>query len=138
MDSKLSQKGWMSVATWLGLIGVTAFTSKSIIDLFTAIVQTLFQTLTNGIGDLFSNYGVLFATILGIVLIFLILSAWLSLVSYTYVVGQLVFGMSEKADDEDEEGDELDAVELFSGVVRYLTFSWGLFFILFLILPMVM
>lgn len=129
----------MSVATWLGLIGVTAFTSKSIIDLFTAIVQTLFQTLTNGIGDLFSNYGVLFATILGIVLIFLILSAWLSLVSYTYVVGQLIFGTAEKGEDEDEEeGDELDAVELFSGVVRYLTFSWGLFFILFLILPMVM
>ena len=74
MDSKLSQKGWMTVVSWLGLLGATAFTSKSIIDMFTAIIQTLFQTLQNGIGDLFSNYGVLFATILGIVLIFLVLT----------------------------------------------------------------
>ncbi|HKJ28056.1 MAG TPA: hypothetical protein VJ965_10485 [Anaerolineales bacterium] len=133
MDSKVSKKGWMSVVIWLGLVGATAYTSNATVNVFNGIIQALFSTLTTGIGDLFSNYGVLFATILGIVLIFLVLSAWLSLVSYTTAVGQLVFGDSEEAEEE-----ELGAAELPGSVMRYLTFAWGLFFIMFLILPVVM
>lgn len=133
MDSKLTQKGWMSVVIWLGLLGATAFTSNSTVNVFNAIIQALFSTLVTGIGDLFSNYGVLFATILGIVLIFLIISAWLGLVSYTFAVGQMVFGSEEDADDE-----AADAADLPGSVARYLAFSWGLFFILFLVLPVVM
>ncbi|HAY85406.1 MAG TPA: hypothetical protein DCY42_10935 [Chloroflexi bacterium] len=132
MDSKLTQKGWMSVVIWLGLLGGTAYTSNATVNVFNAIIQALFQTLTTGIADLFQNYGVLFATLLGIVLIFLLVSAWLGLVSYTFEVGNLVFG----DDDEEDEDSEMSALP--GQVARYLGFTWGLFYILFLILPMVM
>jgi len=134
MNSKLTQKGWMSVVIWLGLLAATAYTSNATVNVFNAIIQALFSTLTTGIGDLFSNYGVLFATILGIVLIFLLVSAWLGLVSYTFVVSEFIFGN----DDEEADEDDSDMSALPGQVARYLGFTWGLFFILFLILPMVM
>ena len=136
MDSKLSQKAWMAVVVWLGLLGATAYTSNATVNVFNAIIQALFSTLTNGIGDLFTNYGVLFAVILSIVLIFLLVSAWLGLVSFTFEVGDMVFG---KADDEDDDDDAAeDITTVVAQVARYLGFSWGLFYILFLILPVVM
>jgi hypothetical protein len=135
MDSKLTQKGWMAVAIWAGLLATTAYTSNATVNVFNAIIQTLFQTLVNGIGDLFSNYGVLFATLLSIGLVFLLLSAWLGLVSFTFEVGYLVFGKKEEGEEEDDE----DGLSTLPGqVARYLGFSWALFYILFLILPMVM
>jgi hypothetical protein len=128
------QKSWMAVVIWVGLLAGTAYTSNATVNVFNAIIQALFSTLTTGISDLFSNYGVLFATILGIVLIFLLVSAWLGLVSYTFEVGQLVFGKEEEEDDDEE-----SAMSAQPGLVaRYLGFAWGLFYILFLILPMVM
>lgn len=133
MNSKLTQKGWMSVVMWLGLFAGTAYTSNATVNVFNAIIQALFSTLTTGISDLFSNYGVLFATLLGIVLIFLLVSAWLGLVSFTFEVGELVFGKEEE--DEDEAA-EISALP--GQVARYLGFSWGLFYIMFLILPLVM
>lgn len=130
MSSKM-QKSWMAVVIWVGLLAGTAYTSNATVNVFNAIIQALFSTLTTGISDLFSNYGVLFATILGIVLIFLLVSAWLGLVSYTFEVGSLVFGK-----DEEEQDDTMSAQP---GIVaRYLGFAWGLFYILFLILPIVM
>ena len=137
MDSKLSQKGWLAVMLWAGLLAVTAYTSNATVNVFNAIIQTLFQTLVNGIGDLFTNYGVLFATLLSIGLVFLLLSAWLGLVSFTFEVGHLVFGKQEEEEDEDDE-DESDLTTLPGQITRYLGFSWALFYILFLILPMVM
>ena len=134
MDSKLTQKGWMAVALWAGLLAATAYTSNATVNVFNAIIQTLFQTLVNGIGDLFSNYGVLFATLLSIGLVFLLLSAWLGLVSFTFEVGYLVFGKKEEGEEDDEDG----LSTLPGQVARYLGFSWALFYILFLILPMVM
>ncbi|MEJ2486848.1 MAG: hypothetical protein P8Y68_14050 [Anaerolineales bacterium] len=130
MESKLTQKGWMAVVVWFGLLAGTAFTSNSVVTVFGQIIQALFQNLTNGISDLFQNYGVLFATLLGIVLIFLLVSAWLGLVSFTFEVSALVFGSEEEED--------LDLAAYPGQVARYLGFSWGLFYILFLILPMVM
>jgi hypothetical protein len=124
----------MSVVIWLGLLAGTAYTSNATINVFNAIIQALFSTLTTWIGDLFANYGVLFATILGIVLIFLLVSAWLGLVSYTFEVGNFIFG----SDDEDEDEDESELSALPGQVARYLGFTWGLFFILFMILPVVM
>ncbi len=132
MNSKLSQKGWMSVVIWLGLFAGTAFTSNSTINVFYTIIQAVFSVLTNGIADLFNNYGVLFAVVLGIVLIFLIVSAWLGLVSYTFLVGEMVLGDKEEDDDDDS------GAELPGQVARYLAFTWGLLFIMFLILPVVM
>ncbi|NIW49337.1 MAG: hypothetical protein GWN30_32595 [Gammaproteobacteria bacterium] len=136
MNSKMNQKEWMSVVIWVGLLAGTAYTSNATVNVFNAIIQALFSTLQGGISDLFSNYGVLFAVILGIVLIFLIVSAWLGFVSYTFEVGSYVFGGSEDEEDEEEFVSEMSALP--GQVVRYLGFSWGLFFILFLILPMVM
>lgn len=136
MESKLSQKAWMAVAIWLGLLAATAYTSNATVNVFNAIIQALFSSLTNGISDLFSNYGILFAVILSIVLIFLLVSAWLGLVSFTFEVGDLVFG---KAKDEEEEEDQAEDITAVAGqIARYLGFSWGLFYILFLILPVVM
>ncbi|MGD2027385.1 MAG: hypothetical protein PVI99_06170 [Anaerolineales bacterium] len=136
MNSKLTQKGWMAVVIWAGLLAATAYTSNATVNVFNAIIQALFSALTNGIADLFSNYGVLFAVILGIVLIFLLISAWLGLVSFTFEVGEMVFGDEV---DEDEEEEQAEVVTSTIGqTVRYLGFSWGLFFILFLILPVVM
>lgn len=136
MNSKLSQKAWMAVVVWLGLLATTAYTSNATVNVFNAIIQALFSTMVNGISDLFTNYGVLFAVILSIVLIFLLVSAWLGLVSFTFEVGDLVFG---KKDEEDEDDDLADEVTNTIGqVARYLGFSWGLFYILFLILPVVM
>ena len=132
MDSKTTQKGWMAVVFWAALLGATTYTSNATVNVFNAIIQTLFQTLVNGIGDLFTNYGVLFATLLSIGLIFLLISAWLGLVSYTFEVGSFVFGK------EDEDEEEADLFTLPGQIARYLGFSWGLFYILFLILPMVM
>ena len=136
MNSKMNQKEWMSVVIWVGLLAGTAYTSNATVNVFNAIIQALFSTLQGGISDLFSNYGVLFAVILGIVLIFLIVSAWLGFVSYTFEVGSYVFGGSEDEDDEEEFVSEMSALP--GQIARYLGFSWGLFFILFLILPMVM
>ena len=135
MDSKLSQKAWIAALMWAGLLAATAYTSNATVNVFNAIIQTLFQTLVNGIGDLFSNYGVLFATLLSIGLVFLLLSAWLGLVSFTFEVGALVFGNEEE---EEEEIEDSDISTLPGQIARYLGFSWGLFYILFLILPMVM
>ena len=136
MNSKLSQKGWMAVVIWAGLLAATAYTSNATINVFNAIIQALFSALTNGIADLFSNYGVLFAVILGIVLIFLLISAWLGLVSFTFEVGEMVFGGEVDEDDEEEQAEVVTST--IGQTVRYLGFSWGLFFILFLILPVVM
>ena len=133
MDSKHSQKAWIAALMWAGLLAATAYTSNATVNVFNAIIQTLFQTLVNGIGDLFSNYGVLFATLLSIGLVFLLLSAWLGLVSFTFEVGAMVFGKEEEDEDEDS-----DLTTLPGQIARYLGFSWGLFYILFLILPMVM
>jgi hypothetical protein len=133
MDSKTTQKSWMAVVIWAALLGATAYTSNATVNVFNAIIQTLFQTLVNGIGDLFTNYGVLFATLLSIGLIFLLLSAWLGLVSYTFEIGSFVFGKEE-----DDEDNDADLFSLPGQIARYLGFSWGLFYILFLILPMVM
>ena len=131
MDSKLSQKGWIAVVIWAGLLAVAAYTSNATVNVFNAIIQTLFQTLAGDISNLFSNYGVLFAVILAIGLVFLVVSAWLGLVSFTFEVGAFVFG-----DEEDEE--EADLTTLPGQIARYLGFSWGLFYILFLVLPMVL
>lgn len=136
MDSKLSQKAWMAVVVWLGLLAATAYTSNATVNVFNAIIQALFSSLVNGISDLFTNYGILFAVILSIVLIFLLVSAWLGLVSFTFEVGDLVFG-NDRDEDEDEEHAE-DITNVVGQVARYLGFSWGLFYILFLILPVVM
>lgn len=133
MDSKTTHKSWMAVVIWAALLGATAYTSNATVNVFNAIIQTLFQTLVNGIGDLFTNYGVLFATLLSIGLVFLLLSAWLGLVSYTFEISSFVFGKEE-----DDEDDDADLFSLPGQVARYLGFSWGLFYILFLILPMVM
>lgn len=133
MDSKKSQKSWMAVVIWVALLAATAYTSNATVNVFNAIIQTLFQTLVNGIGDLFTNYGVLFATLLSIGLVFLLLSAWLGLVTYTFELGKLAFGKEEE-----EEEEEADIFTLPGQIARYLGFSWGLFYILFLILPMVM
>ncbi|MFN2146183.1 MAG: hypothetical protein ACK2T7_12590 [Anaerolineales bacterium] len=133
MDSKKSQKSWMAVVIWVALLAATAYTSNATVNVFNAIIQTLFQTLVNGIGDLFTNYGVLFATLLSIGLVFLLLSAWLGLVTYTFELGNLAFGKEEE-----EEEEEADIFTLPGQIARYLGFSWGLFYILFLILPMVM
>jgi hypothetical protein len=135
MDSKTNQKSWMAIVIWAALLGATAYTSNATVTVFNAIIQTLFQTLVNGISDLFSNYGVLFATLLGIGLVFLLLSAWLGLVSYTFEIGSFVFGKDEEDDDEE---DDVDLFTLPGQIARYLGFTWGLFYILFLILPMVM
>lgn len=130
MNSK-TQKAWMSVVIWLGLVGATAFTSKATIDVFFQIVSTMFSGMVNGFSDLFSNYGLLFITILGIVLIFLIVSAWLGLVTYSFEVSEMIF-----AKEEDEEEEEASTQP--GSVARYLAFAWGLFFIIFLVLPAVM
>lgn len=136
MNSKLTQKGWMAVVIWAGLLAATAYTSNATVNVFNAIVQALFSTLVNGISDLFSNYGVLFAVILGIVLIFLLISAWLGLVSFTFEVGEMVFGAPVEDDEAEEQAEAVTAI--IGQTARYLGFSWGLFFILFLILPVVM
>jgi len=136
MESKLSQKAWMGVVVWLGLLGATAYTSNATVNVFNAIIQALFSALVNGISDLFTNYGVLFAVILSIVLIFLLVSAWLALVSFTFEVGDLVFGKAKDGDEEEDQAEEMTTVA--GQIARYLGFSWGLFYILFLILPVVM
>lgn len=134
MDNKLTQKNWLAVIVWAGLLAATAYTSNAILNVFNAIIQALFQGLAGDIANLFKDYGLLFATILGIGLIFLLLSTWLGLVTYTFEIGSLVFG-KEKEEDEDEES---SMVSLPGQVARYLAFTWGLFYILFLILPLVM
>lgn len=131
MDSKLSQKGWIAVILWAGLLAAAAYTSNATVNVFNAIIQTLFQTLAGDISNLFSNYGVLFAVILAIGLVFLVVSAWLGLVSYTFEVASFVFG-------DEEDGEEADLMTFPGQVARYLGFSWGLFYILFLVLPMVL
>lgn len=133
MESKMTQKSWMAVVMWTGLLAATAYTSNATVNVFNAIIQALFQTLVNGIGDLFSNYGILFATLLSIGMVFLLVSAWLGLVSFSFEIGSMVFG---KGDEEEEE--ESDLTTLPGQIARYLGFSWGLFYILFLILPMVL
>lgn len=127
MENKLSQKGWQTIAIWLGLLAATAFTSDALYDAFYQIVSTLFSTIVGDFGALFQNYGVLFATILAIGLIFLLVSAWLNLVSFTFDIIDIVFEAEEEVEDSVYP----------ASVVRYLAFTWGLYFILFLILPVV-
>jgi hypothetical protein len=127
MENKISQKGWQTVVIWLGLLAAAAFTSEALYEAFYQIVSTLFGTIVGDVGALFQNYGVLFATILAIALIFLIVSAWLNLVSFTFDIIDIVFEAEEEVEDSVYP----------ANVVRYLAFSWGLYFILFLILPFV-
>ncbi len=136
MDSKVSQKGWMAVVVWVGLLAGVAFTSNATVNVFNAIIQALFSTLTEGISSLFSNYGILFATLLGILLIFLIVSAWLGVVTFTFEVAEFVFGKKEEGEEDEEEYEGLSTQP--GSIVRYLAFAWGLFYIIFLVLPMVM
>lgn len=127
MENKLSQKGWQTVVIWLGLVAATAYTSNALVQVFFQIVEALFSTIVGDFGALFQNYGVLFATILAIGLIFLLVSAWLNLVSFTFDIIDIVFEAEEEVEDSVYP----------ASVVRYLAFTWGLFFILFLILPVV-
>jgi len=139
MNSKLSQKGWMSVVVWLGLFAGTAFSSAVTLGLsvfpinigvFSMILQFLngFATLD----ALLKDYSALFVLFLGLILIFLLISAWLYLVSYTFEVSNLIFG-DEEEDDEEESG----LFTLPGQITRYLGFSWGIIFIFFLIIPLV-
>ncbi|MEN8242723.1 MAG: hypothetical protein ABFS17_12425 [Chloroflexota bacterium] len=122
MDKKLSL-----VIVWVGLIAAAAYTSNAMIGIFGQIVEALFSTLAGDFSALFSNYGVLFTTILGIGLIFLIVSAWLNIVSYTFDITDVIFEVEEDVEDSTYP----------AAAVRYMAFTWGLFFVLFLILPMV-
>jgi hypothetical protein len=125
MDNKLTQKGWQSVVIWLGLVAATVYTSNALISMFGQIIEYLFTALAGDIGLLFQNYGTLFATILGIGMIFLIVTAWLNLVSFTFDVIDIVFEAEEEVEDSVYP----------ASVIRFLAFTWGLFYILFLILP---
>jgi hypothetical protein len=127
MENKLSQKGWQSIIVWLGLLAATVYTSEKLYEPFYQIVSTLFNAIVGDFGALFQEYGLLFATILAIGLIFLIVSAWLNLASFTFDIIDIVFEAEEEVEDSVYP----------AGVVRYLAFTWGLYFILFLILPMV-
>ena len=138
MDTKMTQKNWLAVIMWAGLLAATAYTSNAILNVFNAIIQALFQGLAGDISNLFKDYGLLFATILGIGLIFLLLSTWLGLVTYTFEIGSLVFGKEKEEDNNDDDDEESSLVSLPGQVARYLAFTWGLFYILFLILPLVM
>ena len=122
MDKKLSL-----VVIWVGLIAAAAYTSNAMIGIFGQIIEALFGTLAGDFAALFTNYGVLFITILAIVLIFLLVSAWLNLVSYTFDITDVIFESEEVVEDSTYP----------AAAVRYLAFSWGMFFVLFLILPMV-
>jgi hypothetical protein len=125
MENKTSLKGWGSVVIWLGLVAATAYTSNALITMFGQIIEFLFSSLAGDIAALFQNYGTLFATILGIGMIFLIVFAWLNLVSFTFDVIDIVFAAEEEVEDSVYP----------ASVIRYLAFTWGLFYILFLILP---
>jgi hypothetical protein len=123
MDKKLS-----TVVIWVGLLAAALYTSNAMIGIFGQIIDAVFSTLGGDIANLFSNLRLLFATLLGIGLIVLLIMAWLNLVSYTYDVTDIIFEAEEEVEDSTYP----------AAVVRYLSFSWGLFFVLFFVLPFVM
>lgn len=128
MDSKLSQKGWQNVVIWVGLVAASMFTSNSMVSIFGQITNILGNALAGDIANLFADFKVLFVTILTIVLLFLIIMVWLNLVSYTYDVIDIVFAAEE----------EVEETSYPTSVLRYLAFTWGLFYLIFLIIPVVL
>ena len=140
MDSKLTQKGWMSVILWLGLLVGTGFTSAvtlglSVFPINIGVFSLLFQYFGNftALDALLKDYSALFILFLGLILIFLLISAWLYLVSFTFEVSNLVFGDDDEEDDDEDSG----LFSLPGQITRYLGFAWGIIFIFFLIIPLV-
>lgn len=128
MENKLSQKGWQNVVIWIGLVAAVIYTSNSMVSIFGQITNLLGQQLAGDIANLFSNYGLLVITIFAIGLLFLLVSAWLNLVSFTFDVIDIVFEAEEEVEDSAYP----------ASVIRYLAFTWGLFYIIFLVLPVIL
>jgi hypothetical protein len=145
-DKNHSQDKWLGVSIWLGLFGGTVFTSNALMNVFSGIINAIFQMVLGDFTALFTNYGALFLVILSLALIFLIFNAWRNLVSLTFelvlafsgqVEGLLFSNLLDYAKGKDDVAD-IPRSSLPSAVMRDLAFSWGLFFISFFILPLFM
>ena len=143
-DKNNSQEKWIGVTIWLGLFLGLAFTSKSLIDVFQGIIQTIYQMVGGDVTALFTNFPALFLTILSLVLIFLIFNAWRNMVSLTFelvltfsghVEGLLFLNLVDFAQSKEDDEVDIPKSSLPSAVMRDLAFSWGLFFITYFVLP---
>ena len=148
-DKNNTQDKWLGVVIWLGLFVGTVFTSNSLMNVFSGIINAIFQMVGGDIAALFTNPGAIFLVILSLALIFLIFNAWRNMVSLTFelvlafsgqVEGLLFLNLVDFTQSKEEEDDETDIPKssLPSAVMRDLAFSWGLFFITFLVLPLLL
>ena len=148
-DKNNTQDKWLGVVIWLGLFVGTVFTSNALMNVFSGIINAIFQMVGGDIAALFTNPGAIFLVILSLALIFLIFNAWRNMVSLTFelvlafsgqVEGLLFLNLVDFTQSKEEEDDETDIPKssLPSAVMRDLAFSWGLFFITFLVLPLLL
>jgi hypothetical protein len=146
-DKNNVQDKWLGVVVWLGLFVGLVFTSNALMNVFSGIINAIFQMIGGDVTALFTSPGALFLVILSLALIFLIFNAWRNMVSLTFelvltfsgqVEGLLFLNLVDFAKGKEEDEMDIPKSSLPSAVMRDLAFSWGLFFITFLILPMIL
>jgi hypothetical protein len=146
-DKNSSQDKWLGVIVWLGLFVGVVFTSNALMNVFSGIINAIFQMIGGEVSALFTNPGALFLVILSIALIFLVFNAWRNLVSLTFelvlsfsgqIEGVLFLNLVDFSKGKEDDEVDIPKSSLPSAVMRDLAFSWGLFFITFLILPMLL
>lgn len=142
-EKKMAQDKWIGVVVWGVLAVGLLFTSNAMIDIFNSLISAVFSRINAGVASLFSDLPSLFVLLLALILLLALLNAWRNLVSLTF---ELVLAFSGKADGDLFEGllnfssDEEDAYpksSLPSSVLRDLAIVWGLFYLIFLVLPLV-
>jgi hypothetical protein len=146
-DKNSSQDKWLGVTIWFGLLVGAGFTSNALMNVFSGMINAIFQMVQGSLTVLFTNYSALFLAILSLALIFLIFNAWRNLVSLTFELvlafsgqldGPLFLNLLDFAKAKSDEEADIPKSSLPSAVMRDLAFSWGLFFISFFILPLLM
>lgn len=146
-DKNHTQDKWLGLIVWLGLFGGLVFTSNALMNVFNGIINAFFQMVGSDSSGMFTNPRVLALLFLSLVLIFLIFNAWRNMVSMTLelvmafsgqIEGLLFLNLVDFAKDREDDGTDIPKGSLPSAVMRDLAFSWGLFFITFLFLPVLL
>lgn len=143
-EKKVKRESRNAVIIWVALLAALVYSSNAMMATFNSLFQAIFQRLGSLGGTLFSDRPTAAMFFLGVVLVILLVNAWRNLVSMTF---ELVLAFSGKLEGSAFEGllnfssddeDSLPTSSLPSAVLRDLAIVWGLFFLIFLLLPVVL